>query len=233
MKKGAGVAWIFGLMMVILVVVVFATGVVSHYNAQTSIVSKAVEVYDTIHTAEFVKRTLDGACGVNAELATRALMVGGGIPVWTNETPKMEQLVKELEKEIEKEMNHIDFNGLSGREISWELSKVSVKEYTDDYFVISGNKSFTVESKISTPQVEIENQGAFECKVKSSYFKLLRVGLSSAQCPPAEGEMTIEGLERNITAKGENIYSVRIFDESSNFELRFTLNCTAEKPSES
>lgn len=224
--KGVGFAWIFGVMMVLLVAAVFLTGAVVHYDSQVTIVSRSVEVYDTVHVSEFLKRTLDGACFVNGKAAPQDLaLVGGGFTEWTNETPGTNELTGNLGHELERRMDSIVVDGLGGREIRWGAASINLTDYDDNGYSFSGNKSFLVESKVSTPQVLIENQGAFECGIKTSYFKLLRLGLDAAECPPEEGEKTVEDFEQNITAAEDNKYSVRILGDG--LELRYMLNCTA------
>jgi hypothetical protein len=225
--KGAAFAWIFGLLMVALVVAVFAVGVVQHYNAQTTIVSDAVEAYDTVHVAEFTKRTLDGAAFAAAKSVPADLARGGGgFAEWTNETPTTEALAGKLEGALEQEMDLVAFNGLSRREIVWGTANITITKYDDTGFTFSGNKTFIVKSEVSTPRMTIWNQGAFAGTVTSSYFKLLRIGKAAAVCPAKEGDTTQLGLEQNITALADNTYSVDILDRAGGLELKYTLDCT-------
>ncbi|MEM5814209.1 MAG: hypothetical protein QXD77_00105 [Candidatus Aenigmatarchaeota archaeon] len=227
--KGAGFAWLFGLMMVAVVVAVFAVGAVQHYNAQVLIVSSAAEAYDTVHVGEFTKRTLDGAAFAAGHAAVRELAAeGGGFSVWTNETPSEAQLVEMLEKKIGEKMDLVTFNGLTRREISWEKAKLSITKYDDSGFSFEGNKPFTVESRISTPQMTVDYTGAFETGVTSNYFKLIRIGKATAQCPAEPIYKTIEGVQKTITATDTDKYAVNITDISSGLELLYTLDCAGK-----
>jgi len=228
--KGAGFAWIFGLLMVAVVAAVFAVGVVQHYNAQVFIVSNAVEAYDTFHVAEFTKRTLDGAAFAAAHAVVSELAAeGGGVPTWTNETPSLDDLAKNLENGLEQNMDLITFNGLTRRELTWDKANITITKYDDSGFSFSGNKSFIVASKISTPEMTIDSRGAFETTVTSSYFKLLKAGKAAAACPPEEGSKTAEGLAQNITAAGKDTYSVVLNETATGLELKYTLDCTGKK----
>ncbi len=228
--KGAGFAWIFGLLMVAVVAAVFAVGVVQHYNAQVFIVSNAVEAYDTFHVAEFTKRTLDGAAFAAAHAAISELApVGGGYPTWTNETPVMDQLSKTLEETMEENMDLITFNGLTRRELTWDKANITITKYDDSGFSFEGNKSFIVASKISTPEMTIDSRGAFANTVTSSYFKLLKAGKAAAACPPEVHFKTVEGILQNVTSSGANLYSVNVTDASSGLELLYTLDCSGKK----
>lgn len=223
--KGAGFAWIFGLMMVALVVAVFATGVVSHYNAQVMIVSSAVEAYDTVHVSEFTKRTLDGAAFAAAKSATVDLAAGGGGSAeWTNTTPNTADFLAMLKETLEQRMDLIEFNGLTRREITWGNANVTITAYDDSGFSFAGNMSFIVKSSVSTPQTTIWNQGAFEQTVNSTYFKLLRLGRVAAVCPAKEGLSEPEGFRQNITLTANNTYSVTISDNAG-LRLRYSLKC--------
>jgi hypothetical protein len=213
--------------MVAVVAAVFAVGVVQHYNAQTIIVSDAVEAYDTFHVSEFTKRTLDGAAFAASHAAVSELVAeGGGVPTWTNETPVMGDLSKKLEEALTQKMDLITFNGLTRRELTWDKANVTITKYDDNGFIFEGNKSFIVTSKISTPEMTIDSRGAFETAVASGYFKLLKAGKAAAACPPETGSKTAEGLTQNITAAGTDTYSVVLNETATGLTLMYTLNCT-------
>ena len=216
--------------MVALVVAVFAVGVVQHYNAQTMIVSNAVEAYDTVHVSEFAKRTLDGAAFAAAASVTGELAAGGGgFYKWTNETPTMSELSGKLETALGQKMDLIEFNGLLRRDITWGAANITITRYDDSGFTFSGNKPFIVKNEVSVPHMTIWNQGAFAGTVTSNYFRLLKAGRTAAVCPAKEGSAQLGGLEQNITLTENNTYSVDILDKTGGLELKFTLDCTGTK----
>lgn len=226
--KGAGFAWIFGLLMVLLVVAAFAVGVVSHYNAQVSIVSGAVEAYDTVNVGEFVKRALDGAAFTSATVAANELgPEGGGYTEWTTSQPSIQELMTKLGDGIATKMEEVDFNGLTRREIGWRTASAEVTSYEDDNFMFRGNKPFTVDSSISTPEVHMEDDGSFSNTVYTSYFKLLRLGRAAAVCQPSLGDTTVESFSQSITNVSTDtalMYSVTVTDPAGP-ALVYSLMC--------
>jgi len=224
--KGAGFSWIFGILMVLVVTAVFVTGVVKHFDTQTTIVSGAVEVYDNVHTAEFVKRTLDGASYLAGPAVSGTLSLeGGGYPTWYNNTPVMDDFTAKLGARIAGRMDLIKFDGLNGREIKWSGASAKITDFADDSFFFSGNKSFTVESKVAVPQVKSLSSGGFAGAVSTPYFKLLRVGRIIATCPPNTGVKEYEKITPEFTALEGNKFYIEL-SEPAGYRLNFTLDCS-------
>ncbi|MFH0829709.1 MAG: hypothetical protein V1887_00930 [Candidatus Aenigmatarchaeota archaeon] len=233
--KGAGFAWIFGLLMVLLVVAVFAVGVVSHYNVQVSIITGAVEAYDTVNVGEFAKRSLDGAAFTSASIAVDELLRdGGGYSRWTDDSPSIEELETKLSEEITTKMNEPGITGLTRRELTWGQASAVVTAHDDDYFKFTGNRHFTVENSISTPNMFMESEGAFGKRMSSSYFKLLRLGRAAVVCPASEGDSIVEEFAlsvKNVSTETENLYSVDVSDPAGP-KLTFTFGCPSAQSGE-
>jgi len=217
--------------MILVVAAIFATGVTVHYDAQSTIISRSVSAYGTVQTAEFVKRAIDGAVAVDARAAQADLLAnGGGYPVWNDTFPTLPDLSAALESDIEGRLDSMDFNSLSGRDISWGYANLTIMEFDDNGFSFVGNKSFVVDSSTTVPQMTIYNQGGFEMTIRNGYVRLLRAGLLAAKCPPDLGTTEppeFKGFTDIVSASTvSNTYFVSISDGKNG--LTYTLVCPSK-----
>jgi len=223
------VSWIIGLLVMIIVSAIFAFGVTVKHSEERQIVSSSAELYSALHVSEKIKRATDADISfTSSSILPQLASEGGGFRQWTNESPKMEQLVDILAQRLN-EKSVIILDGLEGKDIEWGEPDISL-QMTDDGFNYSGSYPFKVRDILSNPQVTVETANGFEGSTMTSYFSLAVDGMSLASdCQNIEtGEKSTDSTTRQVSLTDEEnkLYAVNLTSLIDRLQLSFTLNCT-------
>jgi hypothetical protein len=225
-------SYLLGLLVVIIGMVIFFVDMTFKTGDQINIVSGSVEVWSSMHGAEKLKRAIQAASMVDAEMVVQDIALkGGGTPVWEPGEPKDAPLVGALESGMRSQLRKVDINGLEGRLIEWSVPEVKIDDLSDTGFHYSGQMPFSVTSKLANPEVQLTVQGAFEGTVSTSYFKLVSEGRELAyNCNSITLGETKLGTHIsqvfNASIGEQLLYDVNITDPAEPLKLSFTLNCT-------
>src|SRR3989338_6517867 len=99
--KGAGPAWIFGILSIMLVSVIFYFGANIITGGTTKIVLSSAEVYSTENSAEFLKSLVEGMFYYEVEKTPEDLgKEGGGYQIWKKDFPKRPDLMEKIKEHL-------------------------------------------------------------------------------------------------------------------------------------
>lgn len=227
--KGAGPAWIFGILSIMLVSVIFYFGASISTEGTTKIVLSSAEVYSTENSAGFLKSLVEGMFYYEVEKTPEMLgKDGGGYTTWKKGFPTKADLLEKIKQHLMSRIDKVQTASHKGRQVIWEQSDVDIVIEEENY-VATLQKPFEIESSIGNPQVNFNSIATAKKAISSGYLTMLNAGIGIAnQCPDvATGEFSQDGLfPYTITKASDDKYSVSISEKGSAAKLEFALDCS-------
>ena len=228
--KGAGPAWIFGILSIMLVSVIFYFGANISTEGTTKIVLSSAEVYSTENSAEFLKSLVEGMFYYEVEKTPEDLgKEGGGYTTWKKDFPTKANLLEGIQQHLISRIDKVQTVSNKGRQVIWEQSDVSIVIEEESY-VATLQKPFEIESSIGNPQVNFNTKVTAKKAIASGYLTMLDTGIGIAnQCSDVKtGEFSQDGLfPYTVVKTDDDKYSVSISENGSAAKLEFTLDCSA------
>jgi len=135
--------------------------------------------------ADLISKTFNQSIEFISQRAAYDLGKVGGIEgsetaLWDSTYPSIDSLKQQLENRIKENLPQGIIT--NGRTIIWGEGKIDISSYDTKYFLINGNKSFSIYDKSIDSRISF-NPYNFYQNINSNYFKLLNAGRAIMEDP--------------------------------------------------
>ncbi len=164
--------FILGLFAIVLIAVIFFTGVNLNYSRHLNIASSSAKIYEAEDAAESVKRSLDSAAYFSLQVALREEFENSG--PWGYQIPSEEDFFSAVKEKFSERFSQFRPESTGAFSLQWKPLEAKLIKM-DDYVKISGSRGFEIK-KSGNPEISMKIPGDFNRKFFTGAVGLFHAG---------------------------------------------------------